>query len=262
MPCVLMIASDLRRLHTGLARALLVDQHLFYPLSSSYLVIMNALEHNGPTLFAGHNTIQEYSEALSLTAAQQQQLADALRLQMQQEQTYTPESPNRPSRRPYPSSSSSPLSSSSSSVFAAWARAQATGSAYFLLVGGALCLFFPGWFSGAYSILLGILVQCIERKPFSPSGSGSPASNSTTTPPPRLPPLSARSFMPATVLRAHSVRALFYIVAAIPCFLRAPNYSGGICLVSSATTYAVAGAMDWRKKRVSRPRRRSHSRSN
>ncbi|KAG0261251.1 hypothetical protein BG011_001230 [Mortierella polycephala] len=42
---------------------------------------------------------------------------------------------------------------SSPSVFSAWARAQATGAAY---CGGVLCLLFPEWLSGVYSMPFGV----------------------------------------------------------------------------------------------------------
>ncbi|KAG9321296.1 hypothetical protein KVV02_007869 [Mortierella alpina] len=41
---------------------------------------------------------------------------------------------------------------SPSSAYLAWARAQATGSAYLLIGGGTLCLLFPDWWSGTYSM--------------------------------------------------------------------------------------------------------------
>lgn len=97
-----------------------------------------------------------------------------------------------------------------------------------------LCVFLlplPNWM---LIRLLGILIQCIEQKT---SSSGSP-----------LPRLSASSRLLTTiVLRAHSIRALFYIIAAIPCFL------GGICLIFSAIPYAVAATMDCRTNEGLRP---------
>ncbi|KAF9974898.1 hypothetical protein BGZ73_001596 [Actinomortierella ambigua] len=49
------------------------------------------------------------------------------------------------------------------------------------------------------------------------------------------------SLGPATVLRPYPVRAIFYGIASIPCFLFAPNYSGGLCLVCCSLTFGLAG---------------------
>ncbi|KAK3832524.1 MAG: hypothetical protein JOS17DRAFT_789921 [Linnemannia elongata] len=128
---------------------------------------------------------------------------------------------------------------SPSSAYSAWARSQAMASVYILVAGGALCLFFPEWHSGAYSIVLGILVYFIEQKPSSNQSSpGGPHAGQM------LPP---SSLTPSTVLKAHSIRSAFYIISSVPCFLRAPNYTGGSCLITSGLTYAVAAFLASRK---------------
>ena len=57
-----------------------------------------------------------------------------------------------------------------------------------------------------------------------------------------------------SVLAGSIIRALFYLVSSVPCFLRAPSYTGGVCLVSAALTYALAAfveaRMQARKKRA------------
>ncbi|KAI7816056.1 hypothetical protein BC939DRAFT_66277 [Gamsiella multidivaricata] len=230
---------------------------------------MDTSDQTEANLFAGHSTIEGYTESLSLAAEQQQQQADTL--QLQQEQIHT--QPVVETQRRVPDNRPRRIQkSSSSSAYAAWIRAQATGSAYctrimfkvfgiclafcfaqqsgkpgnshifyaVLVSGGALCLFFSNWISGVYSIVLGILVYLIEQTPPRRT-SGSLAASKQ----PRI------SFLPSTVLRAQSIRVLFYVPAAVPCFLRAPNYPGGLCLISSGITYTVATAIDWRKKRAS-----------
>ncbi|KAF9581535.1 hypothetical protein BGW38_001417, partial [Lunasporangiospora selenospora] len=54
------------------------------------------------------------------------------------------------------------------------------------------------------------------------------------------------------VLRSYPVKASIYLLAAGPCFLRASNYSGGLCLVSSGLTYAVAATIDWKARKTLR----------
>ncbi|KAF9153490.1 hypothetical protein BG015_003319 [Linnemannia schmuckeri] len=51
------------------------------------------------------------------------------------------------------------------------------------------------------------------------------------------------------ILKAHSIRSTFYIIASVPCFLRAPNYTGGLCLTTSGLTYAVAAILANRKSK-------------
>ncbi|KAG0214445.1 hypothetical protein BGX33_002171 [Mortierella sp. NVP41] len=95
--------------------------------------------------------------------------------------------------------------------------------------------------------ILGFLVYLIEQKSSSSHHGDKPPTGlyshqgHTPTPPPT-------SFSPSSVLKAHSIRSLFYIMTAIPCFLRAPNYTGGLCLITSGFTYAVAAIFASRKK--------------
>ncbi|KAF9918127.1 hypothetical protein FBU30_000363 [Linnemannia zychae] len=134
------------------------------------------------------------------------------------------------------------------SPYSAWARSQAMASVYILLIGGILCIFFPKWLSGTYSInnstashsVLSFMVYFVEKKPshnqsekISTGGGVGGIANGT----PSLPPI---SISPASVLKAHSIRSVFYIIASVPCFLCVPNYTGGMCLISSGITYAVA----------------------
>ncbi|KAI8603926.1 hypothetical protein EDD21DRAFT_5987 [Dissophora ornata] len=195
-------------------------------------------------------SIHEYTESLSLTAEQQLQLAEALRLQRDQIYTQPPELQQQRQQQQRRRSPGRSRFQKSSSAYSAWARAQATGSAYFLVGGGILCLFFRNWMSGAYSILLGILVYFVEQRPHHPNTNKSVSGLSAPTIPPT-------SFTPSAVLRAPSVRSSFYIIAAVPCFLCAPNYSGGMCLVSSGLTYSVAATIDWRKRRLMQKSKRS-----
>ncbi|KAF8947692.1 hypothetical protein BGZ47_008189 [Haplosporangium gracile] len=51
------------------------------------------------------------------------------------------------------------------------------------------------------------------------------------------------------ILKAHSIRSTFYIVASVPCFLRAPNYTGGLCLITSGLTYAVTAILTNQKSK-------------
>ncbi|KAG0078635.1 hypothetical protein BGZ92_001390 [Podila epicladia] len=127
-----------------------------------------------------------------------------------------------------------------SSAYAAWAQSQAKGSAFFLVAGGILCLFFPDWYSGVYSICLGAFVSYLE------------AASEAHAKPKRLsqdsPSATTTSCSPASVLASPAIRALFYLVSSVPCFLRAPSYSGGMCLVSAALTYALAAFVEARKQ--------------
>ncbi|KAG0039750.1 hypothetical protein BGZ82_006904 [Podila clonocystis] len=122
-----------------------------------------------------------------------------------------------------PRRSTKPLSS----AYAAWAQSQAKGSAFFLIAGGILCLFLPDWYSGMYSIEVHTKSKHLSQD--HPSA--------TTT-----------SCSPASVLASPTIRALFYLVASVPCFLRAPSYSGGLCLVSAALTYALAALVEARRQ--------------
>ncbi|KAF9377323.1 hypothetical protein CPB97_010279 [Podila verticillata] len=141
----------------------------------------------------------------------------------------------QPSTRP-PRRSTKSLSS----AYAAWAQSQAKGSAFFLVAGGILCLFFPDWYSGVYSICLGAFVYYLET------------ASETHTKPKRLsqnhPSTTTTSCSPVSVLAGPTIRALFYLVSSVPCFLRAPSYTGGLCLVSSALTYALAAFVEARKQ--------------
>lgn len=94
--------------------------------------------------------------------------------------------------------------------------------------------------------VVGLMVYMIEQRLFVHSGSSSSSAAGSFLP---------VSFSPSTVLRPHSVRSCLYLIAAVPCFLRAPNYSGGICLVSSALTYALAAIIHWVKQRSLKHRR-------
>ncbi|KAG9066290.1 hypothetical protein KI688_001511 [Linnemannia hyalina] len=173
---------------------------------------------------------QEFSSQFFQDLQQQQAQAQEEQQQQQQQQQRKPQT--RPRRSP----------KSSSSAYSAWARTQAMASVYILVAGGALCLIFPGWLPGAYSIALGILVYSIERKPSSNQ-------SSTEGPPHAGKILSSSTLSPSKVLKAHSIRSTFYIIASVPCFLRAPNYTGGLCLITSGLTYAVAAFLANRKSK-------------
>ncbi|KAG0043944.1 hypothetical protein BGZ83_010826 [Gryganskiella cystojenkinii] len=198
------------------------------------------VEHYDPESKDGFE-IEQYLETLEQLAVQhQQQRLLEQQQQQHQEQKYPGvTSRSRPKRNPR----SSP--SSSSSAYSAWGRAQATGSAYLLILGGVICVFFPDGFIGIYSIILGFLVYMIEQKLLVNSGSLSSSSSAAGRNKTFLPP----SFSPAVVLRPYSTRSCLYLISAAPCFLRAPNYSGGMCLFSSGLTYALAAIIDWRKQR-------------
>ncbi|KAG0378166.1 hypothetical protein BGX24_004589 [Mortierella sp. AD032] len=178
-----------------------------------------------------YEKIQQFSSQFFLELQQQQ--TEQLAEQQQQQQRRPRRSPKTPS-----------------SAYSAWAKAQAMASVYILVAGGALCLFFPEWLSGAYSIILGLLVYFIEQKPSSNNNNNKNTSNENG-------PTPKASFTPSSVLKEHSIRSAFYIIASVPCFLRASNFTGGMCLITSGLTYAVAAIFANRK---SKPKGKSPSR--
>src|SRR5690554_8203304 len=87
--------------------------------------------------------------------------------------------------------------------------------------------------------ILGLLVFLIEQRPAHHAVSTGIRSSTAKYKRRNVGLFPLGSFSPSKVLDTHSVRSLFYIIASVPCFLRAPNYSGGLCLISSGLTYVV-----------------------
>ncbi|CAO3570105.1 unnamed protein product [Mortierella alpina] len=202
---------------------------------------------------SGHqfvNDIANSKESPSSSEQQRQSMLLQLEQLQEQEQQFQQESRDisltTRARRPL---------KSSSSAYSAWARAQATGSAYLLIGGGTLCLLFPDWWSGAYSIAIGLVIRLAEQKPTRHhlKNNTLKASANRTLKPQGPKPYKAALLllMPPTVLRSPLIRSLFYILAALPCFLSAPNFSGGLSLVSAGLTYLAAAIMDRRRPRKS-----------
>ncbi|KAH7042313.1 hypothetical protein BKA57DRAFT_538969 [Linnemannia elongata] len=190
--------------------------------------IKSSVAYTSPEFSAMENEKQQQQFSSQFFQDLQQQQTQTQAEQQQQQQRRTQTKPRRSPKSP-------------SSAYSAWARSQAMASVYILVAGGILCLFFPEWLSGAYSIVLGILVYFIEQKPSSnQSSTGGPHASQI---------LSPSSLLPSTVLKAHSIRSTFYTIASVPCFLRAPNYTGGLCLITSGLTYAVAAILASQKSK-------------